>query len=91
MAHNITEAVKSSGKCVIGGDSGGPVYTVLQSGKQPGYVYAKGIISGGRCSSLFSSNNSDHDCSDATDLDCVVDFTDIALAEKALPGGVKKW
>ncbi|MFK0285618.1 DNRLRE domain-containing protein [Streptomyces sp. NPDC090499] len=91
VAHNVTEGSKNSGKCVISGDSGGPVYTVLQSGNQAGYVYAKGVISGGNCSSVGSSNNSDHDCSDLWDAPCTVDFTDIALAEKALPGGVKKW
>jgi hypothetical protein len=39
----------------------------------------------------MSSENSDHDCSDLADRDCKVWFTGITLAEKALPGGVKKW
>ncbi|MFD8999684.1 hypothetical protein ACFV0T_01650 [Streptomyces sp. NPDC059582] len=30
-------------------------------------------------------------CSDAWDGECRVIFTDISLAEQAVPGGVKKW
>ncbi|MGX1548760.1 hypothetical protein [Streptomyces adustus] len=51
------------------------------------YVYAKGIISGAGCASV----SNDGACSDAWDGKCRVIFTDISLAEKALPGGVKKW
>ncbi|MFB7335999.1 hypothetical protein ACFC00_30885 [Streptomyces adustus] len=83
VAENMTVAEKNSGACIIGGDSEGPVYTV----KSNGYVYAKGIISGAGCASV--SHNGE--CSDAWDGKCRVIFTDISLAEKALPGGVKKW
>ncbi|MDX3615694.1 DNRLRE domain-containing protein [Streptomyces europaeiscabiei] len=83
VAQNMTVAEKNSGACIIGGDSGGPVYTV----KSNGYVYAKGIISGSGCVSLTD----DGECSDSWDGKCRVFFTDISLAEKALPGGVKKW
>jgi hypothetical protein len=83
VGENMTVAEKNSGKCLLHGDSGGPVYTV----KSNGYVYAKGIISGSGCASVTD----DGECSDAWDGKCKVIFTDIALAEKALPGGVKKW
>ncbi|MHB9862312.1 DNRLRE domain-containing protein [Streptomyces sp. YIM S03343] len=83
VAHNITKGQKNSGSCLIHGDSGGPVYTV----KSNGHVNAKGIISGSGCDSM----DDDGECSDAWDGKCTVYFTDIALAEKALPGGVKKW
>lgn len=83
VGQNLTVAKKNSGSCVIAGDSGGPVYTVKSSGS----VYAKGIISGSECDSV----SNDGECSDAWDGQCTVVFTDIALAEKALPGGVKKW
>jgi Ricin-type beta-trefoil lectin domain-like len=39
--HPLVKATKPSGSCIIHGDSGGPVYTVLASGD----VVAKGIIS----------------------------------------------
>ncbi|MGA5040393.1 DNRLRE domain-containing protein [Streptomyces capoamus] len=83
IAENMTVAEKNSGACTLGGDSGGPVYTV----KSNGYVYAKGIISGGGCQSV----SDDGECSDSWDGNCRVMFTDISLAEKALPGGIKKW
>ncbi|OPG10475.1 hypothetical protein B1R27_02200 [Streptomyces sp. GKU 895] len=83
VVHNMTVGQKNSGSCVISGDSGGPVYTV----KSNGHVNAKGIISGAGCDSVTD----DGECSDAWDGKCTVFFTDIALAEKALPGGVKKW
>ncbi len=83
VAHNLTVGQKNSGACIISGDSGGPVYTV----KSNGHVNAKGIISGAGCKSV----SDDGECSDAWDGKCTVFFTDIALAEKALPGGVKKW
>ncbi|MGV9907235.1 DNRLRE domain-containing protein [Streptomyces sp. NPDC003388] len=83
VVHNMTVGQKNSGSCVISGDSGGPVYTV----KSNGHVNAKGIISGAGCDSV----SDDGECSDGWDGKCTVFFTDIALAEKALPGGVKKW
>lgn len=83
VVHNMTRGQKNSGSCVIKGDSGGPVYTV----KSNGHVNAKGIISGSGCDSV----SDDGECSDGWDGKCTVLFTDIALAEKALPGGVKKW
>ncbi|MFF4535025.1 hypothetical protein [Streptomyces aureus] len=83
VALNMTVAEKNSGSCTLSGDSGGPVYTV----KSNGAVNAKGIISGGKCETVTD----DGECSDGWDGICRVVFTDIALAEKALPGGVKKW
>ncbi|MBK3572960.1 hypothetical protein JHN63_03795 [Streptomyces sp. MBT65] len=83
VAQNMTVAQKNSGSCVISADSGGPVYTV----KSNGSVYAKGTISAGGC----ATRTDDGECSDAWDGKCTVVFADIALAEKALPGGVKKW
>ncbi|GGN40011.1 hypothetical protein GCM10011578_087130 [Streptomyces fuscichromogenes] len=91
---NATRGKKNSGTCDYPGDSGGPVYTVLKNG----HVYAKGVISGGLCSGWGIGSdgdddgwNDDKDCSDATDYDCEIIFTDIKLAEDALPGLVKKW
>ncbi|MHA5052027.1 hypothetical protein [Streptomyces sp. SD15] len=79
---------KSSGTCDYPGDSGGPIYTVLGNG----HVYAKGVISGGLCSGWGIGSdgdddgwNDDKDCSDATDYDCEIIFTDIKPAEDALP------
>ncbi|MEU2283568.1 DNRLRE domain-containing protein [Streptomyces sp. NPDC013178] len=91
---NATRAKKNSGTCDYPGDSGGPVYTVLSNG----HIYAKGVISGGMCAGWGIGSdgnddgwNDDKDCSDATDYDCEIIFTDIKLAEDALPGLVKKW
>ncbi|CAL9502991.1 DNRLRE domain-containing protein [Streptomyces sp. enrichment culture] len=83
VGQNLTIAEKSSGKCLIKGDSGGPVYTIRSSGS----VTARGIISGSGCESVTD----DGECGDAWDGDCRLIFTDISLAEKALPGVVKKW
>lgn len=77
-------AEENSGSCTLSGDSGGPVHTVKQSN---GPAYAKGIISGGKCETAPD----DGECSDGCDGVCRVVFTDIAPAEKALPGVVKKW
>ncbi|MFJ9714233.1 hypothetical protein [Streptomyces sp. NPDC101234] len=63
---------------LVHGDSGGPVYTV----KSNGHVNAKGSISGSGCASV----SDDSECGDGWDGNCTVFFTDIALAEKALPG-----
>ncbi|RZB13648.1 hypothetical protein StrepF001_42950 [Streptomyces sp. F001] len=94
IVKNVTRAKKSSGTCAVGGDSGGPVYTVLSNG----HIYAKGVISGSLCNGWGIGSdadddgwNDDRDCSDATDWDCELVFTDIKLAEDALPGLVKKW
>ncbi|MFD9604966.1 DNRLRE domain-containing protein [Streptomyces sp. NPDC059970] len=91
---NATRAKKNSGTCNYPGDSGGPIYTVLSSG----HVYAKGVVSGGLCAGWGIGSdgngdgwNDDKDCSDLTDYDCEIIFTDIRLAEDALPGLVKKW
>ncbi|MFB9509918.1 DNRLRE domain-containing protein [Streptomyces aurantiacus] len=91
---NATRAKKNSGTCDYPGDSGGAIYTVLANG----HVYAKGVISGGMCAGWGIGSdgdddgwNDDKDCSDGTDYDCEIIFTDIALAEDALPGLVKKW
>ncbi|MEU2462488.1 DNRLRE domain-containing protein [Streptomyces sp. NPDC012473] len=91
---NATRAKKNSGTCIYPGDSGGAIYTVLSNG----HIYAKGVNSGGLCAGwgLGSDGNGDgwnddKDCSDATDWDCEILFTDIKLAEDALPGLVKKW
>ncbi|MEW1721446.1 DNRLRE domain-containing protein [Streptomyces sp. NPDC093109] len=81
VAKNVTVATKTSGKCVISGDSGGPVYTVKKNGR----AQAKGIISGAGCVNLLGYK----DCDGWFDK-CRVIFTDIALAETALPGGVMK-
>lgn len=83
VAQNMTIAQKNSGRCIKKGDSGGPVYTV----KKNGHAYAKGIISGSECDSVTD----DGECSDAWDGKCTIIFTDISLAEKALPGAVKLW
>lgn len=50
-------------------------------------VYAKGIISGSQCDSV----SHDGERSDAWYGQCTVVSTDIAPAEKVLPGGVEKW
>ncbi|MFF0076795.1 hypothetical protein [Streptomyces sp. NPDC005494] len=91
---NATRAKKNSGTCIYPGDSGGAIYTVLSSG----HIYAKGVNSGGLCAGWGIGSegngdgwNDDKDCSDATDWDCEIPFTDIKLAEDALPGLVKKW
>lgn len=78
-ARNMVVARKTSGACLIGGDSGGPVYTVDSSGR----AYAKGIVSGGgggggdRSGGLFDP--------------CEMIFTDIGLANSALPGLVARY
>jgi hypothetical protein len=72
-AKNMVVARKTSGACVIGGDSGGPVYTVDGSGN----AIAKGIISGGggdKSGGLFDP--------------CSLIFTDIGPANSAFPGTV---
>ncbi|MEV0345317.1 DNRLRE domain-containing protein [Nonomuraea sp. NPDC050680] len=69
-----------SGKCTWPGDSGGPVYTIIENGKPgAGKVIAKGIVSGG----------SDAESVPAP-FGCNQFFTDIRLAAKAFGGDVKK-
>ncbi|MEQ4725961.1 hypothetical protein [Nonomuraea sp. B19D2] len=63
------------GTCTWRGDSGGPVYTIIDSGPAQGYITAKGIISGG---------------SKAGSGICTQYFTDIRLAAKAFGGDIKK-
>ncbi|WNB97877.1 DNRLRE domain-containing protein [Streptomyces sp. CGMCC 4.7035] len=77
-ARNMVIAEKDSGACVIHGDSGGPTYTVDSSGR----AYAKGIISGG------GGGGSD-DRGGFFDP-CYLIFTDIGLANSALPGTVAR-
>ncbi|MFJ4767519.1 trypsin-like serine protease [Streptomyces uncialis] len=75
-ARNMVVAKKASGSCTVEGDSGGPVYTVDTSRR----AYAKGIISGGgadRSGGLLDS--------------CWLYFTDIGLANIALPGTVARY
>lgn len=75
-AKNMVIARKSSGSCTVKGDSGGPVYTVDGSGR----AYAKGIVSGG------GGGGSDN--SGGLFDQCELIFTDIGLANSALPGTV---
>lgn len=75
-ARNMVVARKTSGPCTVNGDSGGPVYTVDGSGQG----YAKGILSGG------GSGGSDN--SGGLLDPCPLIFTDIGLANNALPGTV---
>ncbi|MEU3743766.1 MULTISPECIES: trypsin-like serine protease [Streptomyces] len=75
-ARNVVIARKSSGSCTVKGDSGGPVYTVDGSGR----AYAKGIVSGG------GGGGSDN--SGGLFDQCELIFTDIGLANSALPGTV---
>ena len=74
-ALNVTKGLKSSGTSINGGDSGGPVYTVNDTGT----IAAKGIISGGTTGpsscSIFSQ--------------CVQIFTDILLPYYGFPGWLK--
>ncbi|SDI57892.1 hypothetical protein SAMN05421505_1754 [Sinosporangium album] len=79
---NVYPLVQGSrtGKCTLSGDSGGPVYTVIQPGSPgAGKVMAKGIISGGsRAESTFwpfSCNNY---------------FTDIREVVRTWGGDIKK-
>lgn len=67
---------KTSGSCVIKGDSGGPVCTADSSGR----AHAKGIISGGGC------GGSDH--SGGYFDPCVLVFTGTGLANSAFRGTV---
>ncbi|MFE2070632.1 hypothetical protein ACFXDH_51155 [Streptomyces sp. NPDC059467] len=83
VEHSQAEPDSLADEVLVRGDSGGPVYTV----KSNGHVNTKGIISRSGCDSY----SDDGECSDAWDGKCTVFFTDIALAEKALPGGGKKW
>ncbi|MHB9858309.1 DNRLRE domain-containing protein [Streptomyces sp. YIM S03343] len=78
-AKNMVVARKTSGHCVIGGDSGGPVYTVDSNGA----AYAKGIVSGG------GGGGSDH--SGGYFDPCELVFTDIGLANSAFPGTVARY
>jgi hypothetical protein len=77
IARNVVRGSKT-GACTQKGDSGGPVYTVRNDGR----VVAKGIHSGG------GGGGSDH-WGGALDP-CREFFTDIRLAEKALPGIIRK-
>ncbi|MFI6125457.1 DNRLRE domain-containing protein [Streptomyces sp. NPDC051064] len=78
-ARNMVVARKTSGACSIPGDSGGPVYTVDGSGR----AYAKGIISGG--------GGGGGDKSGGLLDPCELVFTDIGLANSALPGLVARY
>ncbi|MFF2525273.1 DNRLRE domain-containing protein [Streptomyces liangshanensis] len=78
VARNMVVASKTSSACAQPGDSGGPVYTVDSSGR----AYAKGIISGG------GGGGSDH--SGGLFDPCKLVFTDIGLANSALPGEVAR-
>ena len=64
------------GRCIIGGDSGGPVYTVNAGGQ----VLAKGVISG--VSGYGGSDNT----TAFPEAECVNVFTDIYDAFVSLPG-----
>nr|BFE79446.1 hypothetical protein GCM10020093_020470 [Planobispora longispora] len=67
---------KTSGKCIIGGDSGSPVYTIRP---EDGRVVARGITSGG--TALQEANFF---------LNCRHYFTDIRHAVNAMPGSIKR-
>lgn len=75
-AKNMVVAKKTSGSCVIPGDSGGPVYTVDSQGQ----AFAKGIVSGG--------GGGGSDDSGGFFDPCWLYFTDIGLANSAFPGKV---
>lgn len=77
IARNVVYGTKT-GACTQKGDSGGPVYTHRKDGS----VVAKGIHTGG------GGGGSDH--WGGTFDPCREFFTDIRLAEKALPGIVRK-
>ncbi|MEU6524215.1 DNRLRE domain-containing protein [Streptomyces sp. NPDC046924] len=78
VAKNMVVAEKDSGACTTGGDSGGPTYTVDSNGR----AIAKGIISGG------GGGGSDN--SGGFFDPCRLYFTDIGLANSALPGTVAR-
>ncbi|AQZ69444.1 hypothetical protein BKM31_55355 [[Actinomadura] parvosata subsp. kistnae] len=63
------------GTCTWSGDSGGPVYTIVDNGPAQGYITAKGIISGGTAAESGL---------------CAQYFTDIRRATKAFGGDIKK-
>ncbi len=67
------------GLCIIGGDSGGPVYTVVGSNQ----ILAKGIISGAK--GIGGSDNK----TVWPETPCRNIFTDIRDANSAFPGGLK--
>ncbi|MEV5785600.1 hypothetical protein AB0M86_23355 [Streptomyces sp. NPDC051639] len=75
-AENMVIAKKTSGPCSKKGDSGRPVYTVDSSGR----AFAKGIVSGG--------GGGGGDSSRGFFDPCQLIFTDIGLANSALPGKV---
>lgn len=49
------------------------------------------VSSATRSAATLKTLTDDGECGDGWDGICRVVFTDIALAEKAPPGGVKKW
>ncbi|MGP3919276.1 trypsin-like serine protease [Nonomuraea sp. 10N515B] len=78
VARNMVKGSKT-GRCTAAGDSGGPIYTVRSDGK----IVAKGINSGGGGGGSNNYGGTFDPCRDY--------FTDIRLAEKAMPGIVKKY
>lgn len=76
VARRVWRGTKK-GKCIIGGDSGGPVYTIDSAGS-----YAKGIISG--ATGYGGSDNSAGTFESA----CVSVFTDIWDAYYSMPGDI---
>ncbi|GAB2826602.1 hypothetical protein GCM10027073_64610 [Streptomyces chlorus] len=78
VAKNVVVAEKGSGACTTPGDSGGPTYTVDSSGR----AIAKGVICGG------GGGGSDN--SGGFFDPCRLIFTDIGLANSALPGTVAR-
>lgn len=79
IARNVTKGTKH-GHCTAPGDSGGPIFTINSAGK----ILAKGIHSGG------GGGGGDH-YTGALESPCREYFTDIRLAEKILPGIIKKY
>ncbi|MGW4461517.1 trypsin-like serine protease [Micromonospora sp. NPDC004704] len=79
VARNMTKGTKH-GHCTAPGDSGGPIFTINSAGK----IIAKGIHSGG------GGGGSDH-YTGALESPCREYFTDIRLAEKILPGIIKRY